>query len=191
MTTTRSKRTKQEDHVRMSRTISLCATAAALVLQTLIASAEEPVLRIAKQGSMEAGGKTINCVTNDGGDANSMRWPSGHVVIDQVYASFQYPADHRYPYPILFNSGGGHSARVYDTTPDGREGWLTLFVREGFAVYGVDRVNTGRSGSDICAINAARLGLIPAAQMPAINRYSAEAAWVEFRWGPKYGTWYD
>jgi hypothetical protein len=34
------------------------------------------------------------------------------VVIDQVYASFQYPADHRYPYPILFNSGGGHTARV-------------------------------------------------------------------------------
>ena len=30
-----------------------------------------------------------------------------------------------------------------------------------------------------------------AAQMPAINKYSAEAAWVEFRWGPKYGTWYD
>ena len=93
----------------MSRKISLCATAAALVLETLAASAEEPVLRIAKQGSMEAGGKTINCATNDGGDANSTRWPSGHVVIDQVYASFQYPADHRYPYPILFNSGGGHT----------------------------------------------------------------------------------
>jgi pimeloyl-ACP methyl ester carboxylesterase len=142
----------------MSRKISLCATAAALVLETLAASAEEPVLRIAKQGSMEAGGKTINCTTNDGGDANSTRWPSGHVVIDQVYASFQYPADHRYPYPILFNSGGGHTARVYDTTPDGREGWLTLFLRQGFPVYGVDRPNTGRSGTDICKINAVKLG---------------------------------
>jgi len=59
----------------MSRKISLCATAAALVLETLAASAEEPVLRIAKQGSMEAGGKTINCTTNDGGDANSTRLP--------------------------------------------------------------------------------------------------------------------
>jgi hypothetical protein len=66
-----------------------------------------------------------------------------------------------------------------------------MFVRDGFAVYGVDRVNSGRSGSDVCAINAARLGVIPAAQMPTINRYSAEAAWVEFRWGPKYGTWYE
>src|SRR6476659_7379134 len=92
MATTRSKRTKQEDDVRMSRKISLCATAAALVLETLAASAEEPVLRIAKPGSMEPGGQTITCTTNDGGDANSTRWPSGHVVIDQVYASFQYPA---------------------------------------------------------------------------------------------------
>ena len=190
MTTTRSKRTKQEDDVRMSRKISLCATAAALVLETLAASAEEPVLRIAKQGSMEAGGKTINCTTNDGGDANSTRWPSGHVVIDQVYASFQYPADHRYPYPILFNSGGGHTARVYDTTPDGREGWLTLFLRQGFPVYGVDRPNTGRSGTDICKINAVKLGKAPIGELPAINRYAAESTWVTFRWGPKFGEPY-
>jgi hypothetical protein len=166
--------------VRISRKISLCATAAALVLETLTASAEEAVLRIAKQGSMEAGGKSINCATNDGGDANSTRWPSGHVVIDQVYASFQYPADRRYPYPILFNSGGGHTARVYDTTPDGREGWLTLFLREGFPVYGVDRPNTGRSGTDICKINAVKLGKAPIGELLAINRYAAESSWVTF-----------
>jgi pimeloyl-ACP methyl ester carboxylesterase len=174
----------------MSRKISLCATAAALVLEILTANAEEPVLRIAKQGSMEAGGGTINCTTNDGGDANSTRWPSGHVVVDQVYASFQYPADRRYSYPILFNSGGGHTARVYETTPDGREGWLTLFLREGFPVYGVDRPNTGRSGTDICKINAVKLGRAPIAELPAINRYAAESAWVTFRWGPKFGEPY-
>jgi pimeloyl-ACP methyl ester carboxylesterase len=176
--------------VRISRKISLCATAAALVLETLTASAEEAVLRIAKQGSMEAGGKSINCATNDGGDANSTRRPSGHVVIDQVYASFQYPADRRYPYPILFNSGGGHTARVYDTTPDGREGWLTLFLREGFPVYGVDRPNTGRSGTDICKINAVKLGKAPIGELPAISRYAAESSWVTFRCGPKFGEPY-
>ena len=94
----------------------------------------EPVLRIAKQGSMEAGGRMINCATNDGGDPKSTRWPAGHVMVDNVYATYQYPAELRHPDPILFNSGGGHTARVYDTTPDGREGWLTLFLREGFAV---------------------------------------------------------
>jgi pimeloyl-ACP methyl ester carboxylesterase len=156
----------------------------------LIAHADEPVLRIAKQGSMEAGGRMINCATNDGGDPKSTRWPAGHVMVDNVYATYQYPAEMRHPHPILFNSGGGHTARVYDTTPDGREGWLTLFVREGFAVYGVDRPNTGRSGTDICKINAVKLGLAPTTQLPAINRYAAESSWVTFRWGPKYGEPY-
>ena len=107
---------------------------AGLVFAPGASRADEPVLRIAKQGSMEAGGRTIDCATNDGGDPNSTRWPAGHVVVDNVYATYQYPADRRYPYPILLNSGGGHTARFYDTTPDGREGWLTLFLREGFPV---------------------------------------------------------
>ncbi len=164
--------------------------AAALLLASLAARAEEPVLRIAKQGSLEAGGRVIDCPTNDGGDPRSARWPAGHVVVDNVYATYQYPAEQRYPYPILFNSGGGHTARVYDTTPDGREGWLTLFLRQGFAVYGVDRPNTGRAGTDICTINAVKLGRAPASALPAINRYAAESAWVTFRWGPKFGVPY-
>ena len=164
--------------------------AIAPLIAQLAAHAEEPVLRIAKQGSMEVGGRMINCATNDGGDPKSTRWPAGHVMVDNVYATYQYPAEMRHPHPILFNSGGGHTARVYDTTPDGREGWLTLFVREGFAVYGVDRPNTGRSGTDICKINAVKLGLAPTTQLPAINRYAAESSWVTFRWGPKYGEPY-
>jgi pimeloyl-ACP methyl ester carboxylesterase len=164
--------------------------AIAPLIAQLAAHAEEPVLRIARQGSMEAGGRMINCATNDGGDPKSTRWPAGHVMVDNVYATYQYPAEMRHPHPILFNSGGGHTARVYDTTPDGREGWLTLFVREGFAVYGVDRPNTGRSGTDICKINAVKLGLAPTTQLPAINRYAAESSWVTFRWGPKYGEPY-
>lgn len=144
-------------------------------------------LSIARQGSIEAGGKLIVCETNDGADPNSWRWPRGQVVVDNVYATFQYPSDQRYPYPILFNPGGGHTARVYDTTPDGREGWLTTFLREGFATFGVDRPNTGRAGTDICQINAVRLGKAPVNSLPAINRYAAESSWVTFRWGPKFG----
>ena len=150
----------------------------------------EPPLSIARQGSMEAGGHTVFCETNDGGDAHSERFPPGHVTVDGVYASYQYPVEQKYPYPILFNSGGGHTARFYDTTPDGREGWLTTFLREGFATYGVDRVNAGRSGTDICRINEVKLGRAPAAGLPTINRYSFESAWVSFRWGPKYGEAY-
>jgi pimeloyl-ACP methyl ester carboxylesterase len=181
--------TDQETTMRISTAIAVLTIAGTIVpaVAPEPAVAQEPILRIAKQGSLEAGGRTIDCTSNDGGDPNSKRWPSGHVVVDNVYATYQYPADRRYPHPILFNSGGGHTARVYDTTPDGREGWLTLFLREGFAVYGVDRPNTGRSGTDICRINAVRLGRAPASELPAINRYAAESSWVTFRWGPKFG----
>ncbi len=166
--------------------LSTAIVCASLPLTASIAWAEGP-LHIAKQGSMEAGGTTILCETNDGGDPNSTRWPRGHVTVDNVYATYQYPVEQRYPYPILFNSGGGHTARFYDTTPDGREGWLTTFLREGFPTYGVDRVNTGRSGTDICKINAVKLGKAPVAELPAINRYAFESSWVTFRWGPKFG----
>jgi len=155
------------------------------------AKAGEPLL-IARQGSLEAGGRVVDSATNDGGDAGSTRWPAGHVAVDHVHASYQYPVDQRYPYPILFNPGGGHTARFYDTTPDGREGWLTTFLREGFATYGVDRVNTGRAGADVSSINAVRLGRGTPADLPAINRYPFESAWTTFRWGPRFGeAWPD
>ena len=170
----------------MRRVISGFAATAMLVLAIRAATAEPPI-RIARQGSLEAGGRVIACATNDGGDPNSKRWPPGQVVVDNVYATYQYPAEQKYAYPILFNPGGGHTARVYDTTPDGREGWLTLFLREGFATYGVDRVNTGRSGTDICKINAVRLGRAAVSELPAINRYAFESSWVTFRWGPRFG----
>jgi pimeloyl-ACP methyl ester carboxylesterase len=165
----------------------LCASVA---LGPTVAMASEAPLMIARQGSIEAGGRMINCATNDGGDPKSTRWPPGHVVVDHVYATYHYPAHQRYPHPILLNPGGGHTARVYDTTPDGREGWLTLFLRQGFAVYGVDRPNTGRAGTDICQINAVRLGAAAPKDLPAINRYAAESSWVTFRWGPKFGEPY-
>ncbi len=163
--------------------------AAIVVVASTAAIADGP-LHIQRQGSIEAGGELVFCPTNDGGDPKSTRWPPGHVVINHVYATYQYPVDQKYRYPILFNPGGGHTARVYDTTPDGREGWLTLFLREGFATYGVDRVNTGRAGTDICTVNAVKLGRAPVSDLPAMNRYAAESAWVTFRWGPEFGKPY-
>jgi len=162
---------------------------AGLVMLSLAADAfaADGPLQIAKQGSLEIGGEFVDCATNDGGDPKSRRWPAGRVAINHVYATYQYPYYQRYEYPIIMNPGGGATARVYDTTPDGREGWLTLFVREGFPVYGVDRPNTGRAGTDICAINAVRLGRAPASELPSINRYAAGSSWITWRWGPKFG----
>jgi pimeloyl-ACP methyl ester carboxylesterase len=45
---------------------------------------------------------------------------------------------------VLVHGGGGQALDML-TTPDGREGWATLFLRDGFAVYAVDRPGLGRS----------------------------------------------
>jgi pimeloyl-ACP methyl ester carboxylesterase len=45
---------------------------------------------------------------------------------------------------VLVHGGGGQALDML-STPDGREGWATLFLRAGFAVYAVDRPGMGRS----------------------------------------------
>jgi len=42
--------------------------------------------------------------------------------------------------------GGGLSGVTYETTPDGREGWLNYFLRKGWSVYNSDAVERGRAG---------------------------------------------
>lgn len=173
----------------LAKLIAATATLSALMAAGY-ACADDGPIRIAKQGSMEVGGDVLDCVTNDGDDPKSKRWPAGEVYINHIYSTYQYPEIQRYAYPILFNPGGGATARVYDTTPDGREGWLTLFLRQGFAVYGVDRPNTGRAGTDICKVNAARLGMIPASEIPSMNRYPSKSSWVTWRWGAEFNKPY-
>ena len=94
---------------------------AAVVIASCVPASAEP-LTIAKMGSLEAGGTVIDCQTVDGGDPNNPRQTPGRLLINHAYASYLYAQNQLYPYPILFNPGGGHTARFYDTTPDGREG---------------------------------------------------------------------
>jgi hypothetical protein len=42
--------------------------------------------------------------------------------------------------------GGGLTGAAYETTPDGREGWLNYFLRKGWSVYNSDAVERGRAG---------------------------------------------
>jgi pimeloyl-ACP methyl ester carboxylesterase len=51
----------------------------------------------------------------------------------------------RPPVKLVLVHGGGGQALDMLATPDGREGWATLFLRDGFAVYTVDRPGMGRS----------------------------------------------
>ena len=115
---------------------------------------------------------------------------AGHIAVNQAYVQYQIPVAQKYKYPIVLMHGGGHTANIFMTTPDGREGWFTSLTRRGFAVYAVDGPNRGRAGWDPTARIQATVGLALPSAMESVNIYTEEDAWTGFRWGPTFGTFY-
>jgi pimeloyl-ACP methyl ester carboxylesterase len=62
-----------------------------------------------------------------------------------MYVEYWVPQDLRHPLPVVMIHGGGGQGTDYFGTADGREGWAQWFVRQGYAVYVVDRPCHGRS----------------------------------------------
>jgi len=127
---------------------------------------------------------------NDSSDCNSARFGPGNISVNAMYVEKATPAKKTFKYPIVFMHGGGHSGQVFRTTPDGREGWFTSFIRRGFEVYVVDGSNRGRAGWDPVKRIKATAGIIDASEMEPTNTYSEQSAWTAFRWGPVYGELY-
>lgn len=69
---------------------------------------------------------------------------------DHLYAFYQMPQNAK-PLPIVMLHGAFQSGRSWETTPDGREGFQTLFLRRGYAVYLVDQPRRGRAGNSTVA----------------------------------------
>ena len=63
----------------------------------------------------------------------------------QSYVEYWIPAQVRHPYAIVMIHGGGGQGTDWMGAPDGRRGWATHFVEEGYKVYVVDRPGHGRS----------------------------------------------
>ena len=128
-------------------------------------------LAIASQGSFAVGGIIT---TRDGSfDARNPMNPAGQTLHgDHARVTFQIPVDAR-PSPLLFWHGWWVDSSCWDTTPDGREGFRTLFLRRGFPVYLLDQARRGSAGKTTTAaeistdpneqwfFNQFRLGLWP------------------------------
>src|SRR5262245_44112007 len=69
----------------------------------------------------------------------------GTVVRAPMYVQWEAPVEERHPYPVVLIHGGGGQGLDWLGTPDGRRGWATLRVQQGYAVYVVDRPGHGRS----------------------------------------------
>lgn len=58
---------------------------------------------------------------------------------------YQRP-ENPHKYAIVMLHGAGQSSRTWQSTPDGREGFQTIFLRRGFSTYLVDQPRRGNAG---------------------------------------------
>jgi pimeloyl-ACP methyl ester carboxylesterase len=140
-------------------------------------------LHLADEGVMTVGGRIVTTehpgvspITGDPGP--------GHLIVGHMYVHYRVPVDaHRHPIVMIHGSNG--TGASFETTPDGREGWATWFVRRGHPVYVVDHAGRGRSGFDPTPINAVRAG-VAHAEAPNVFLGTAERLWVNTRVGPRF-----
>jgi pimeloyl-ACP methyl ester carboxylesterase len=114
----------------------------------LISGCAADALLIQAQGSFAAGGtKQLNGGVYDNNKPTA-QGQSFHG--DHLYAFYQIPQQPR-ALPIVMLHGAFQSARSWETTSDGREGFQTLFLRRRFPVYLVDQPRRGRAGNSTVA----------------------------------------
>jgi hypothetical protein len=91
-------------------------------------------------------GKPVKVMQFAPGGAPARVDPNGEYQIDQMYVQYFVPFDAKGAVPLLLWHGGGLTGVTYETTPDGRPGWLQNFVLNGWTVYNSDAMERGRSG---------------------------------------------
>jgi len=104
--------------------------------------ANEPLL-VRQQGSFAVGGTVARKPGAFDGVRPGAEWDTLHG--DHAYAFYQVPANAR-RLPLVFWHGAGQSSKTWETTPDGREGFQTVFLRRNFPVYLIDQPRRGKAG---------------------------------------------
>ncbi len=71
--------------------------------------------------------------------------PNGLHMHGQMYVQHYQLAEPAHRTPVLLWHGGGMTGATWESTPDGRAGWLWRFLEAGYDVYVSDAVERGRS----------------------------------------------
>ncbi len=95
---------------------------------------------------VEISGRPVREIQLGAGGVPARMDPNGLYQVEQMYVQYFLPKSRKGRLPLLMWHGGGLTGATYETTPDGREGWLNLFIRKGWDVYVSDAVERGRSG---------------------------------------------
>jgi pimeloyl-ACP methyl ester carboxylesterase len=164
--------------------------AAAILLATAPAIAHGSTklgpLVLEKQGSFFVNGEKIT--TGYTGATSA----TGHIIVNQMYVEYWVPEKKKKDaYPVVMLHGSNHTGKTYGETPDGREGWMTDFLREGYTVYVAEQVGRARSSFNPSKINEAKANGDGSVIPGTLNSSSYAGAWNVFRFGPQEDVWYD
>jgi pimeloyl-ACP methyl ester carboxylesterase len=94
----------------------------------------------------EVSGKPVREIQRAPGGPMSKLDPNGQFMVEQMYVQFFLPKNRKAKLPLLMWHGAGLTGATYESTPDGREGWVNMFIRKGWDTYVSDAVERGRSG---------------------------------------------
>lgn len=152
-----------------------------------VAGCDVAGIEIAEIGSFHVGGGLTKLegmpprdrVSTPGGPVYHVD-QNGEIVAGQMYVQFHKLVSPRARAPLLLWHGGGMTGACWETTPDGRPGWQTFFLRAGFNTYVCDAVERGR----------ASWAPYPQIYPEAPYFRTAKDAWEDtFRFGPR-GSWH-
>ena len=145
----------------------------------------QPIV-IEKQGSFAAGGTVVTAPgtfdpIKHGAFNPAAQETAGQTLRgDHAYVFYQIPVAAR-PLPLVMWHGYGQSAKTWETTPDGREGFQNIFLRRNYSVYLVDQPRRGR------AARSTQAGSIPPApDEPLWFGIFRIGAWPEFYPGVQF-----
>jgi pimeloyl-ACP methyl ester carboxylesterase len=109
-------------------------------------------IALADMGSYTVGGRAVEIVGRPAKNFGFSRGfsadvdPNGRFWANHCYVQYFVPERQRHPFPLVLVHGGGLTGSSWETTPDGRPGWLSFLLRDGYEVHVVDNVERGRAG---------------------------------------------
>lgn len=140
---------KRLNYLILSALLALCAGCGGGSLQAQKEVTNDSILAIRKQGSFLIGG-SVKTQPGTYDTRQPLKADGQTLHGDHAYVSYQIPVDAR-KNPLVFLHGAGQSAKTWESTPDGREGFSTIFLRRGFSIYLIDQPRRGRAGRSTMA----------------------------------------
>ena len=143
----------------------------------------EPIT-VVEQGSFFVGGTEVTAPGKFDPTVRTTSDAGQSFPIDHMYVQYQIPQNPR-RYPLVMIHGANSTGTIWESTPDGREGYQTIFLRRGFAVYIVDFPRRGRAGFP--SFNGTLGALLDRQVIPnGTNRKGDQTLFIGLRLGPEF-----